>query len=135
MGQGTSELEEMVREEPISVKGELSQEERGQEEMPIQDLHTIQYTTHNTKLRMCVPIHAHTQAHRTEYAPYPMPPGGCPLMGWIVLVGGATHSCLLALPDTPAQGRGGAGEGRGRGGGEERYRKEGREREGRGETR
>ena len=118
--------------------------------MPIQDLHTIQYTNHNTKLQMCVPIHAHTQTHKTEYAPYPMPPGGCPLMGWIVLVGGATHSCLLAMPDTPAQGRekerewrgwggsgwGGEGEGRERegiGSGEERYRKEGREREGGGE--
>ena len=39
-----------------------------------------------------------------------MSPGGCPLTCGTVVAEGATHSCLLALTDTPAQGRGGEGK-------------------------
>ena len=56
-----------------------------------------------------------------------MPPGGCPQTCEIVVVGGATHSCLLALPDIPARHRG--GEGQGQGGRGEAERGEGRGRE------
>ena len=58
-----------------------------------------------------------------------MPPGECLQTCEIVVVGGATHSCLLALTGTPARHRGGEGRGREReGSGEEGIgRSQGRE--------
>ena len=47
--------------------------------------------------------HTHTHTHCTEYIPFPMSPGGCPLTCGAAAVGGDMYSCLLPAPNTPAQ--------------------------------
>ena len=77
------------------------------------------HNSQHTAPTMCTNTHACAHTHCVEYIPYPMPPGGCPQTCEIVVLGGATHSCLLALQGTPARHRGVEGrgrEGRGEGG-------------------